>query len=71
MHSLFNEPCRIREILREMEDLHARTFRPIRDMLDRLPEPVDYDFPDLAEALAPRAAPAVTINIFVNQEPEQ
>lgn len=62
------KPSRISEILRDMEDLHDRTFGQI---LDRLPQSVDYDLADLAEALAPRAAPVININIFINQESEQ
>lgn len=56
-------------MLREMKALHDRTFRPIREIMDRLPKPVEYDpLPSLAEVLAQRREPAVVVSIFIAKE---
>lgn len=57
--------------LAQMAELHDRTFAPLRQIMDRLPRPVEYEMADIADLIPQRPAQTININIFISQESDQ
>ena len=62
-------PSPFAAFIREMHDLHERTFGPLRAAMPK-PDPDAEPLPSLADALRPQR-PDITINIYLNTENDQ
>lgn len=63
-------PNHIGAIMRELSDLHESTFGPLRDAMAAIPAGEQIPTLDDIAAMLQPAAPAIQINIFINQEAE-
>ena len=62
-------PSPLAALIREMRDLHERTFGPLRAAMPK-PDPDAEPLPSLADALRPQR-PDIVITIIVNKENDQ